>query len=75
MDKAYSVPPKSTAHTIRDAAKDIENIRLNLTTMEVTTENITPTSPSLADPSDIGWAKLSNTKMATRSAPMRTYRR
>ena len=62
IDKTYSVPPKSRAHTIRDSAKDIENIRLNLTTKEVTTENSTRTSPSVADPSDIGWAKLNNTK-------------
>lgn len=62
MDKAYSVPPKPTAHTIREATKDIENIRLNLITKEVTTENSTRTGHSFADPTDLVWAKLSNTK-------------
>ena len=57
-DKFFNLPPPTTAHTIRDSDKDIENMISHVHEAKVGTVDKDRTSPSFADPVERGWTKL-----------------
>ena len=61
VDTVLGVSRQSTAHTVRDAGKDILKMATDLSERKTTEEVPSRTSPVLADNSDVGWKKLTTT--------------
>ena len=57
-DNQFGVTPQATAHTVRDANKDIAKMASYLTDKEVTVKKTERTSPSFVDPIETGMKKL-----------------
>ena len=57
-DNQFGVTPQATAHTVRDANKDIAKMASYLTDKEVTVIKPERTSPSFVDPIETGMKRL-----------------
>ena len=60
-DRAFCVPPPSSAHTIHDASRDIATMTAHLLDKAVTIESAERQSPPFIDPTESGWKKLTKT--------------
>lgn len=61
VDTVLGASRQSTAHTVRDAGRDILKMATNLIERHTTEEILSRTAPVLADNSDVGWKKLTTT--------------
>ena len=60
-DHTFGVPPPSTAHTIRDADKDILKMVDHLVEKAASLETPDHSGPAFSDPTETGWKKMTNT--------------
>lgn len=60
-DRAFSVPPQSSAHTTHDANKDVSIMVSHLVDKDVIIEVADCRSPPFLDPTENGWKKLTKT--------------
>ena len=60
VDREFNVH-RSTAHTVRDANKDIHWLTSSLLENKVTSEDVHQSSPPFTDPTAIGHKKISTT--------------
>lgn len=58
-DKIFSVPPRTTAHTIRSAQSDINMMAKSLIENSITLEDVNRTAPNFIDPTERGLNTLS----------------
>ena len=57
-DRAFCVPPQTSAHTTHDASIDVLKMVKHLLDKDVTTESAERRSPQFLDPTENGWKKL-----------------
>lgn len=57
-DRAFGVPPKSTAHTVADTESDIKKLQQQLLDKGVTKQDPNRTTPPFEDATEIGLSKL-----------------
>lgn len=60
-DRAFCVPPQSSAHTIHDASRDVVTMTKHVLDKAVTIESAERRSPPFVDPTESGWKKLTKT--------------